>query len=102
MILEFTKMQGTGNDFVIFDTFSQSISLNSKQIKRIANRRLGVGCDQILLLEPPKNDEADVYYRIFNSDGTEVMQCGNGARCAAIYLNSKAVSYTHLTLPTKA
>lgn len=91
MILEFTKMQGTGNDFVIFDTFSQSISLNSKQIKRIANRRLGVGCDQILLLEPPKNDESDVYYRIFNSDGTEVMQCGNGARCAAIYLNSKGL-----------
>ena len=84
-------MQGTGNDFVIFNTFSHPLSLSCEQIKHIADRRLGIGCDQVLLLEPPKNNETDVYYRIFNSDGTEVTQCGNGARCIAIYLNNKGL-----------
>ena len=91
MLYQFTKMQGTGNDFVIFNTFSHPLSLSCEQIKHIADRRLGIGCDQVLLLEPPKNNEADVYYRIFNSDGTEVSQCGNGARCIAIYLNNKGL-----------
>ncbi|SVD98456.1 uncharacterized protein METZ01_LOCUS451310, partial [marine metagenome] len=63
-------MQGTGNDFVIFDTFSQSLSLSTEQIQHIADRHLGIGCDQVLLIGPSKNDEVDVYYRIFNSDGT--------------------------------
>ena len=89
MLYQFTKMQGTGNDFVIFNTFSHPLLLSCEQIKHIADRRLGIGCDQVLLLEPPKNNETDVYYRIFNSDGTEVTQCGNGARCIAIYLNNK-------------
>ena len=91
MITNFTKMQGTGNDFVIFEAFSQPLSLSAEKIKYVADRHLGIGCDQVLLLEPPKNDEADVYYRIFNSDGSEVTQCGNGARCVAIYLNSKGL-----------
>ena len=91
MLYQFTKMQGTGNDFVIFNTFSHPLSLSCEQIKHIADRRLGIGCDQVLLLEPPKNNETDVYYRIFNSDGTEVTQCGNGARCIAIYLNIKGL-----------
>ena len=91
MLYQFTKMQGTGNDFVIFNTFSHPLSLSCEQIKHIADRRLGIGCDQVLLLEPPKNNETDVYYRIFNSDGTEVTQCGNGARCIAIYLNNKGL-----------
>jgi len=91
MLYQFTKMQGTGNDFVIFNTFSRPLSLSCEQIKHIADRRLGIGCDQVLLLEPPKNNETDVYYRIFNSDGTEVTQCGNGARCIAIYLNNKGL-----------
>ena len=91
MLYQFTKMQGTGNDFVIFNTFSHPLSLSCEQIKHIADRRLGIGCDQVLLLGPPKNNETDVYYRIFNSDGTEVTQCGNGARCIGIYLNNKGL-----------
>ena len=91
MLYQFTKMQGTGNDFVIFNTFSHPLSLGCEQIKHIADRHLGIGCDQVLLLEPPKNNETDVYYRIFNSDGMEVTQCGNGARCIAIYLNNKGL-----------
>ena len=91
MITNFTKMQGTGNDFVIFEAFSQPLSLSAKKIKYVADRHLGIGCDQVLLVEPSKNDEVDVYYRIFNSDGSEVTQCGNGARCVAIYLNSKGL-----------
>ncbi len=91
---KFTKMQGTGNDFVVFDTFTQNLQLIPQQIRDIADRHYGIGCDQVLLLEPPdKNDPAhadiDVHYRIFNADGGEVMQCGNGARCAAIYLKQK-------------
>ena len=95
MLYQFTKMQGTGNDFVIFNAFSRPLSLSCQQIKYIADRRLGIGCDQVLLLEPPKNNETDVYYRIFNSDGTEVTQCGNGARCIAIYLNNKGLVNKH-------
>ena len=91
MLYQFTKMQGTGNDFVIFNTLSHPLSLSCEQIKHIADRRLGIGCDQVLLLGPPKNNETDVYYRIFNSDGTEVTQCGNGARCIGIYLNNKGL-----------
>jgi len=91
MLYQFTKMQGTGNDFVIFNIFSHPLSLSREQIKHIADRRLGIGCDQVLLLGPPKNNETDVYYRIFNSDGTEVTQCGNGARCIGIYLNNKGL-----------
>ena len=91
MLYQFTKMQGTGNDFVIFNTFSHPLSLSCEHIKHIADRRLGIGCDQVLLLGPPKNNETDVYYRIFNSDGTEVTQCGNGARCIGIYLNNKGL-----------
>ncbi len=86
----FTKMQGIGNDFVVFDTFKQPITLTRELVRRIANRNYGIGCDQVLLLEPAQ-EIADVRYRIFNSDGGEVMQCGNGARCAAIYLRAKGL-----------
>ena len=96
-------MQGTGNDFVILDTFSQPLSLNSEQIRHIADRRLGVGCDQVLLIGPSENQETDVYYRIFNSDGTEVAQCGNGARCVAVYLNNKGlVKKSNIVAETKS
>ena len=91
MITSFTKMQGTGNDFVIFDIFSEPLSLSSEQIKKIADRHLGIGCDQVLLIGPSKNNEVDVHYRIFNADGTEVSQCGNGARCIAVYLKNKGI-----------
>lgn len=91
MEYQFTKMHGIGNDFVIFDTFTQSLTLTREQVRHIADRQFGIGCDQVLLLEPPKGNDADVCYRIFNADGGEVMQCGNGARCVAVYLREKGL-----------
>jgi diaminopimelate epimerase len=88
---QFTKMHGIGNDFVVFDTFSQPLTLTREQVRHIADRQFGIGCDQVLLLEPSKSTEADVRYRIFNADGGEVMQCGNGARCVAVYLKEKGL-----------
>ena len=81
MILTFTKMQGLGNDFVVLNALAQPISLTPEQVRRISDRHFGVGCDQILLVEPPRQPGTDFYYRIFNADGGEVEQCGNGARC---------------------
>ncbi|RME35850.1 MAG: diaminopimelate epimerase [Gammaproteobacteria bacterium] len=86
MRLRFTKMQGLGNDFVLLDARVQAIALSPEQVRRLADRRFGIGCDQVLLLEPPTREGADVRYRIFNADGGEVEQCGNGARCVAVYL----------------
>jgi diaminopimelate epimerase len=83
MLVNFEKMQGLGNDFVIIDTITQNLRLDSAQIQRIANRHFGIGCDQVILLEPPIRPDADFFYRIYNADGQEVEQCGNGARCAA-------------------
>jgi diaminopimelate epimerase len=91
MEYQFTKMHGIGNDFVVFDTYTQPLTLSREQVRHIADRQFGIGCDQVLLLEPPKNPETDVCYRIFNADGGEVMQCGNGARCAAVYLREKGL-----------
>jgi len=86
MRLAFTKMHGLGNDFVLFDALTQPLSLQPAQVRRIADRHFGVGCDQVLVIEPPHNGKADVYYRIFNADGNEVEHCGNGVRCVARYL----------------
>jgi diaminopimelate epimerase len=83
MLINFTKMHGLGNDFVIIDLITQSLKLHTNHIKRIANRHLGIGCDQVLLIEPPTHSIADFFFRIFNANGQEVEQCGNGARCAA-------------------
>ena len=91
MEYRFTKMHGSGNDFVVFDTFSRPLTLGPERIRHIADRRYGIGCDQVLLLGPAEDDSADVRYRIFNADGGEVMQCGNGARCAAVYLREKGL-----------
>lgn len=88
---QFTKMHGIGNDFVVFDSFSKPVNLTREQIRHLADRQFGIGCDQVLLLEPPRNNKSDVRYRIFNADGGEVMQCGNGARCAAAYLKEKGI-----------
>jgi len=79
--LSFTKMHGLGNDFVVLDGIAQRIELTAAQLRRLADRRLGVGCDQVLLVERPTRPDADFRYRIWNSDGGEVEQCGNGARC---------------------
>ena len=81
MRLKFTKMHGLGNDFVVFDATRSPLDLSRAQLRRIADRHLGVGCDQILLVEKPRTPGTDFYYRIFNADGGEVEQCGNGARC---------------------
>jgi diaminopimelate epimerase len=83
MLVNFTKMQGLGNDFVVIDLITQPVKLRTSQIKRIADRHLGIGCDQVILIEPPIRAIADFFYRIFNANGQEVEQCGNGARCAA-------------------
>jgi len=82
MRIPFTKMQGLGNDFVLIQT-PGGIALPVETICRLADRRTGVGFDQLLWLEPPRTEGADVFYRIFNADGTEAEQCGNGARCIA-------------------
>ena len=81
MILSFTKMHGAGNDFVVLDGTRHPIKLTPEQLRLMADRHFGVGCDQILLVEKAESKEADFRYRIFNSDGGEVEQCGNGARC---------------------
>ncbi len=84
--LRFTKMQGLGNDFVVFDGVRQRVELRPEAIRAIADRHFGVGCDQILLVETATSPDCDFRYRIFNADGTEVAQCGNGARCFAVFV----------------
>ena len=102
MLLKFTKMQGTGNDFVVFDAISQSIKLSPAQLQHLGNRHFGVGCDQILLLEKPLSTDADFFYRIFNADGSEIEQCGNGARCIARFARLKKLTdKTDIRVETK-
>jgi diaminopimelate epimerase len=79
--LRFTKMHGLGNDFVVLDGIRQNVDLAPEQLRLLADRRLGVGCDQILVVERPTRPDANFRYRIYNADGGEVEQCGNGARC---------------------
>ena len=86
MQLQFAKMHGLGNDFVIFGAFTQNVQLSAEQIRWIADRRLGVGCDQILVVKPTDNVDADFIFQIYNSNGEEVEQCGNGARCIGKFL----------------
>lgn len=81
MLLKFTKMHGLGNDFVVLDAVSQSVAVTPEQVRFIADRHFGVGCDQLLLVEPARSAGVDFSYRIYNADGGEVEQCGNGARC---------------------
>ena len=92
MKIRFTKMQGLGNDFVVFDGVSQTVTLTRNQCRRIADRHFGVGCDQILLVEPPAHADVDFGYRIFNADGSEVEQCGNGARCFVRFVHDKGLT----------
>ena len=95
MQLKFTKMQGAGNDFVVVDGYSEVVALNANQIKKIANRYFGVGCDQLLMVEKSTSAIVDFKYRIFNADGGEVEQCGNGARCFARYVSEKGLTDKH-------
>ena len=92
MTLVFTKMQGAGNDFVVLDFTRQPFNLDSFQLKRIADRHFGVGCDQVLVVERPRDPAADFRYRIFNADGGEVEQCGNGARCFVKFVHARGLS----------
>ena len=86
MKLKFSKMHGLGNDFVVLDGITQKLDLSTEQLRLLADRHFGIGCDQILLIEKPTRSDADFRYRIFNSDGGEVEQCGNGARCFVRYV----------------
>jgi diaminopimelate epimerase len=90
--LKFTKMQGAGNDFVVLDGVSAPIELTPAQLQRLADRHFGVGADQILLVEPPRMAGVDFRYRIFNADGGEVEQCGNGARCFVRFVRERGLT----------
>lgn len=92
MQIKFTKMQGAGNDFVVIDAIHQTIALTPAQIQRIADRQFGVGCDQLLLVEQTTTPNVDFRYRIFNADGGEVEQCGNGARCFVRFVVDKGLT----------
>jgi len=92
MILRFTKMHGLGNDFVVINLVTQHVRVDENLVRRLADRHTGIGCDQLLLVEPPKNPKADFFYRIFNNDGDEVEMCGNGARCFAHFVHEQELT----------
>lgn len=92
MKIRFTKMHGLGNDFVMIDAISQKITITPERARRLADRHFGVGCDQVLVVEPPLSADADFRYRIFNHDGSEVENCGNGARCFAIFVRQRKLT----------
>lgn len=97
MRIQFTKMHGLGNDFVVIDAISQHVSLRTTHIQRLAHRHTGIGFDQLLLIEPPSRPDADFNYRIFNADGHEVQHCGNGARCFARFVRDRDLT-TKMTM----
>jgi len=90
--LAFTKMEGAGNDFVVLDATERAFSLGAAQIRRLADRHFGIGCDQVLVVERPSAPGADFRYRIFNADGGEVEQCGNGARCFVMFVRAAGLT----------
>jgi diaminopimelate epimerase len=92
MMLNFSKMHGLGNDFVVIDAINQSVSLDTEQVRRLADRHRGIGCDQLLIVEPAQQADSEFYYRIYNADGGEVEQCGNGARCFARFVRDKGLT----------
>ncbi|MFZ5512681.1 MAG: diaminopimelate epimerase [Pseudomonadota bacterium] len=92
MKIRFTKMQGLGNDFVVIDAVNQKIELTPQQVRAIADRHFGIGCDQILVVEPAPRPDVDFRYRIYNADGGEVEQCGNGARCFVRFVRDKGLT----------
>jgi len=104
MRIQFSKMHGLGNDFVIIDAIHQPVDLSPDQVRLLAHRRFGVGCDQVLLVERPSDPAAaDFRYRIFNADGNEVEQCGNGARCFAVFVRERGLTAKdHIPVETAA
>lgn len=98
----FAKMHGLGNDFVVFDATREPLNLAPDQLQLIADRRVGVGCDQILAAEPAIRPDADFFYRIYNADGSESGQCGNGARCLALFLRDQGLcAKQHIVVQTR-
>jgi diaminopimelate epimerase len=92
MSLRFTKMHGLGNDFVVLDAVRQQVALTPEQARFLADRHFGVGCDQVLLVEPARLPDTAFHYRIYNADGSEVEQCGNGARCFARFVREQGLT----------
>ncbi len=90
--VRFTKMEGAGNDFIVVDGTREAFDLSTSAIRQLADRHTGIGFDQLLVIEPPRTEGTDFYYRIFNADGGEVSQCGNGARCFARFVHDKGLS----------
>ena len=100
-MINFTKMHGLGNDFVVMNNIDGDISLSTDEIRKLSDRRFGIGFDQLLMVENAASKEADFKYVIFNADGKEVNQCGNGARCIALFIQKKNLSYkTNLKVET--
>ena len=95
MLLRFTKMHGLGNDFVVIDAVTQELAMTPDLARRLADRHFGIGCDQVLVVEPPSSPDVDFDYRIYNSDGGEVAQCGNGARCFAKFVRDRRLTGKH-------
>jgi diaminopimelate epimerase len=95
MLINFSKMHGLGNDFMVVDNVTQNIYFSNEQIRKLADRNFGVGFDQLLVVEPPYDPDLDFHYRIFNADGSEVSQCGNGARCFARFVKLKGLINRH-------
>lgn len=101
--MNFSKMHGLGNDFMVIDAITQNVHLSPKQIARLADRNTGVGFDQLILVEPPYSPNHDFHYRIYNADGSEVGQCGNGARCFAQFVLQKGLTKKkHLKISTQS
>jgi len=88
----FTKMHGLGNDFIVIDAIGQKVKLSATQVQKLADRRFGIGCDQVLLVEVPQSPDVDFRYRIYNADGSEVENCGNGARCFARFVTDRKLT----------
>ena len=102
MLIKFTKMHGLGNDFVVIDGISQAVTITPKIAKKLGDRNFGIGCDQILIVESPSRPDVDFRYRIFNNNGQEVEQCGNGARCFAKFVhNRKLTGKSNILVETK-
>ncbi len=92
MLLKFAKMHGLGNDFVVIDLITQRFNLKAHHVRKLADRHFGIGCDQVLLVEAPTRPDVDFRYRIFNAEGSEVEQCGNGARCFARFVRDRKLT----------
>ncbi|WP_421133203.1 diaminopimelate epimerase [Alteromonas sp. A079] len=103
MQVQFSKMHGLGNDFMVIDNVTQNVFFSKEKIQQLADRNFGIGFDQLLMVEPPYDPEQDFHYRIFNADGSEVEQCGNGARCFARFVKHKGlINRNKIVVSTKA